>query len=109
MSRRRPKIHVLKCWPDFFQAMLDGTKTFDARRNDRDFQVGDTLKQVEWTPADSIHSALGEYSGRVLWFKVTYVLPGSDSNTKTGIGEGFCVMGIKRIYANRKTIAQRKN
>jgi len=26
---------------------------------------------------------------------VTYLLPGSEANLKTGIAEGFCVMAIK--------------
>jgi hypothetical protein len=94
-------MHELKCWPDLFQAMLDGTKPFEARRNDRNFQVGDVLLLREWTPADSIHSRLGEYSGREIRAKVTFILHGSENNQKTGIGEGFCVMGIKRIETTR--------
>ena len=87
--------HELKCWPEFFQAMMDGKKTFEARRNDRNYQVGDTLILKEWCPADSIHSAVGDYSGREIKAIVTYVLQGSEANCKTGIGEGFCVMSIK--------------
>ena len=87
--------HELKCWPEFFQAMLDGLKPFEARRNDRNFQVDDILVLREWTPADSVYSTVGTYSGRELKLLVTYILHGSEANRKTGIGEGFCVMGIK--------------
>ncbi len=31
--------HDLKCHPDYFEALRDGTKTFECRYNDRDFKV----------------------------------------------------------------------
>ncbi len=68
--------HELKCWPEFFQAMLEGHKPFDARRNDRNFQVNDILILREWTPADSVYSTVGEYSGREMGAYVTYILHG---------------------------------
>lgn len=97
-------IHELKTWPEFFQAMLDRLKTFDARKaTDRDFKFGDVLLLREWTPADSIHSALGEYSGRYIKAEVTYILHGSKGNVKCGIREGYCVMGIKILETGKQT------
>ena len=89
--------HELKSWPDFFAALLDGTKTFEARRNDRDFRVGDTLVLREWIPADSVHSAVGTYTGREIKATVTYILYGSEANRRTGVPEGYCVMSIVRL------------
>jgi hypothetical protein len=94
--------HELKAWPIYFQPVLDGTKTFEARRNDRNFQVGDILWLREWKPKDSIHSALGEYSGREVKVSVTYILTGSEANNAIGINEGFCVMAVKPIRKNAK-------
>ncbi len=91
------KTHELKTWPAFFEAMLSGAKTFEARKDDRGFKVGNRLRLREWAPRDSIHSALGDYSGRELLVEVTYVLRGSLDNRKTGIAEGYCVMGIRKI------------
>ena len=45
------KTHDLKCWPEFFEAILNGTKNFDLRINDRGFQVGDRLLLHEYDPA----------------------------------------------------------
>ncbi len=75
------KEHELKCWPEYFTALVDGTKTFEYRRNDRGFRVGDVLHLREW---DSI---TGHYTGREMRRHVTYVLP-------TDISGDFVVMAL---------------
>lgn len=42
--------HDLKIWPIHFARILDGTKTFEIRENDRYFQPGDTVTLQEWDP-----------------------------------------------------------
>ena len=37
------KTHELKCHPHFFAAIAAGKKTFEIRRNDRDYRIGDML------------------------------------------------------------------
>ncbi len=37
------KMHSLKVWDKFYWKLYDGTKTFEIRKNDRNFQVGDIL------------------------------------------------------------------
>jgi hypothetical protein len=63
--------HELKTWPDYFCALLDGSKTFEYRRNDREFKVGDVLRLREWEPT------FQQYTGREMNRKVTYILPTS--------------------------------
>lgn len=43
-----PTIHALKTWPRFFELVISGRKTFEVRRDDRDFKPGDTLLLQEW-------------------------------------------------------------
>lgn len=44
-------VHALKCWPRFFSALADGSKTFEFRdASDRTFEVGDLLQLYEWDP-----------------------------------------------------------
>jgi uncharacterized protein DUF3850 len=42
--------HDIKCWPEAFVALADGTKTFEWRRDDRGYRVGDLLMIREWDP-----------------------------------------------------------
>ena len=59
--------HKLKTWPSFFKDFLDKGKSFDIRRNDRDYQVGDTVVLQEYDPIEE------EYTGRTLNRKITYI------------------------------------
>lgn len=64
--------HHLKTLPEFFEALLDGRKTFEIRVNDRGFSVGDTLILQEWEPSLDIRTG-GKYTGRALTRAVTYI------------------------------------
>ena len=48
-----------KVWPEYFQEILDGKKTFELRLNDFDIKEGDTLVLKEWNPETK------DYTGRV--------------------------------------------
>lgn len=93
------RTHDLKCWPSFFAAVLDGSKTFEVRKNDRDFAVGDVLDIREWDPcADRIEfgvrmHGVGDYTKRDCKRRVTYVLRGGEF----GITAGFCVLGLAEV------------
>ena len=50
MESATTKTHLLKIWPAPFAAVLDGTKLFEIRRNDRNYAVHDTLILKEWDP-----------------------------------------------------------
>ncbi len=85
--------HELKTWPSFFKAIRDGSKTFEVRRADRDFAVGDCLILKEWDPGQQIGSLsdYAGYTGEALRVRVTYLMPGG----KFGIDPAYCVMGIE--------------
>lgn len=83
------KKHELKILPQYFQPVWDGTKTFELRKDDRDYQRGDILVLREWD---------GEkYTGSALCVKVTYILQDAD---KYGLKNGYVIMGIRRIESN---------
>jgi hypothetical protein len=35
--------HELKTWTEYYNAVFDGNKTFEVRKNDRNYQVDDVL------------------------------------------------------------------
>ncbi|AKG88281.1 DUF3850 domain-containing protein [Listeria monocytogenes] len=72
------KTHELKIAPEYFEAVTEGRKTFEIRKNDRNFEVGDTLVLQEFDN--------GEYTGREYWEDVVYI---TDYLQK----EGIVVMG----------------
>jgi hypothetical protein len=79
--------HELKCWPEPFSAILDGSKRFELRNNDRDFAVGDVLVLREWVPGEP---AFGHLTGHFARAVVTYILPGG----RFGLPPDLCVMSI---------------
>lgn len=82
-----PKTHDLKTWPVVFDALLTRAKSFDVRRDDRDFSVGDTLRMREW---DNVAE---RYTGRTMRALITYLLPGG----RFGIEAGYVCMSITRL------------
>lgn len=62
--------HELKSWPEFYQAVVEKRKTFEIRRDDRGFKVGDYLVLTEWD------DELSCYTGRAMVVEVTYIAKG---------------------------------
>ncbi len=79
-------IHVLKCWPIFFEAIDSGLKTFEVRKNDRNYQEGDFLHLEEYDP--ECDKMTGYWIGGV---KVVYVMRGGSF----GIAADHVVLGIQ--------------
>lgn len=77
--------HELKLHPRYFSRVANGQKTFEIRKNDRDYQVGDILVLKEFD-AEAGWPDHGSYD--VIRAEVTYV-------TSYEQKEGFVVMGIK--------------
>lgn len=75
-------IHKLKIQPQYFKEICNGKKSFEIRKNDRDFKVGDKLLLQEYL------SETKEYTGRVIERKITYL-------TNFAQQENYVVMSIK--------------
>lgn len=85
-------IHKIKLQKGFCDAVLDGSKTFEVRYNDRGYQKGDF---VEFISMD------GEYFQAYhdidkKRYEITYVLSG------WGIKENYVVFGIKEVEKGGK-------
>lgn len=78
-------IHELKTWCEYYQSVDDGDKTFEIRKNDRDFQVDDGLNLREY---DNIKQV---YTGRNTLVRITYML-----DKQPFVPEGYVCMAIKK-------------
>ena len=84
--------HELKTWPQFFRRVWDGTKTFEIRRDDRNFAVGDVLFLREYDAGLEDKPCGERYTGRELTANVVYALRGY-----AGIEDGYVLLGIERL------------
>ena len=75
--------HELKTWPDYYDAIARGLKTFEIRQNDRGYKVGDVLFLREWNP----HTRT--YTGRNCRRRITYL-------TDFEQQPGFLVLALAR-------------
>lgn len=75
--------HTLKTWPEPFHAVANGLKTFEVRRDDRNFKEGDRLVLQEWVPGEE------RYTGLEVHMQVVFVGRGEP------YPEGYACMGIK--------------
>ena len=80
--------HYLKTVSPFFMDIYDEKKTFEVRRNDRNFQIGDVLHLQEFIPPET-------YTGREIRADITYIL-----DDERFCKEGYVVMGIDVYAAN---------
>ena len=94
MIKKSYEVHSLKTWPEFFDAVADGRKTFEVRRDDRAFRVGDIVTLLRWEPE---HQAFTTVMGQPVKLsrRVTYILVGGDAGPGLfGIEMGYVVLGL---------------
>jgi uncharacterized protein DUF3850 len=84
-------VHRLTAWPEYFDAVASGARTFEVRRDDLGFAVGDTLilTRFPFIPGD------GELEARI-----TYVQPYIGSGVMAshggfGVMPGYAVLGLQ--------------
>lgn len=76
-------IHNLKILPMYFEEVRLGNKTFELRKNDRPYNVGDTLILKEFDGND--------YTKRELTREITYILQGGNY----GLDKDYCILGMR--------------
>lgn len=82
--------HDLKIRREYFDRLASGAKTFEIRKTDRDFQVGD---EISFNLVDD----KGEYVDAgdcVQHWTISYIL--HHHNFPDGIVQGYCVLGLRR-------------
>ena len=85
--------HRIKIQQPYLRHILEGKKTFEVRKNDRDYQVGDTIYFMPLTDENGYDVYNNGYKSQS--FEITYVHQG------LGLQEGYCVLGIKEVLNDR--------
>ena len=76
-------VHELKIKPEYYRDVVSGDKTFEIRKNDRNYQVGDLLVLSEFRN--------GDLTGSCVRCIVSYLIKGSE---ELGLDKDWCVLGI---------------
>lgn len=89
---RQARVHNVRSWSHFFQAIKAGVKTHDLRKNDRGYQVGDHLLLHEYNNID------GCTTGERICVEITYI---TDNNhpcafSSAVLDRAYCILSIKR-------------
>ena len=88
--------HKLKTWPQYFKDIQEGKKTFELRKNDQNFKVGDKLQLLEYDPL--VADKGNAYTGKKQKTRVIYLIDGDvDDGFKFGLQNGYLIMGIEKI------------
>ena len=80
-------MHDLKIIKQYFEDVINDIKTFEVRKNDRDFKIGDIVNLREIDD--------GEYTGRSCSVCISYIL---DDNRFCK--RGFVVFGFRKIESS---------
>lgn len=105
------KVHRLKTLAVHFERVLDGSKTFELRRDDRGFEVGHLVELQEIRPMrhgatnrraypkEAETSFLGSlrYTGRQLVCVITHTLR-PDEQSGDGLRRGYVILSIQRKH-----------
>lgn len=85
-------IHVLKTDSDVFKAVVSGDKTFEIRKDDRNFQVGDLLdlRETIYSGESMQRGAPLKYTGSTHVVRIGYIMRGPIY----GLADGWCIMSI---------------
>lgn len=79
-------VHYLKTWTPYFKDIKSGIKQFTARKNDRNYEVGDTLILEDFDPIR------GKYTGA--WIPELVVYKFDDVRL---VKKGHVILGIREI------------
>lgn len=79
-------VHKLKILPEYFEEVLKKNKTFELRKDDRNYKVGDKLRLLEVDVENE------NYTGRECTRTILYILKNVE---KYGLKTGFLILAMK--------------
>lgn len=83
------RVHSLKAWSEYWDAIDSGDKTFEVRWDDRGYKVGDVLELWRYDPGEEMYT-----DTKPIRRTVSFILRG-DINLSFGIASDYVVMGLR--------------
>lgn len=87
------KLHELKIKHEYLVEVALGNKTFELRKNDRDYQVGDLIHFIDIKSQD-YKGDCGIFIDENALYKIIYILK---DVPEYGLDKNYCILGIKRL------------
>ncbi len=87
------KLHELKILHPYLIDVTIGTKTFELRKNDRDYQEGDLIRFID-IREDNTKNDVEPYIDENTLYRITYVLKNVE---KYGLDKDYCILAIKKL------------
>ena len=86
-------VHHVKSWCHFYKAIKEGRKLHDLCKDDRGYNVGDTIRLHEY---DNIE---GKFTGESIDVEITYI---TDNRVPCAFSSailpaGYCILSIKVV------------
>ena len=101
------KLHELKILHKYLLDVDLGKKTFELRKNDRDYQVGDLIRYIDVQEDDS--TAKNQIEPNIdenTLYRITYVLKDVE---KYGLDRDYCILAIKKLNIKEVYDESRRN
>lgn len=87
------KVHQIRLGASFFEDACSNIKSFELRKNDCGYKVGDILEMMEFDD--------GRNTGRMVRKLVTYIL-----KDYTGLDDGYCIMSTKLLNGDGEPLRE---
>lgn len=88
------KVHELKILPEYYKAIMHKRKSFELRKDDRGFEVGDRLRLRKYDPSLNSSGEPCGYTGEAIVATITYILR---DVPQYGLCEGYAILGLGSI------------
>jgi hypothetical protein len=91
--------HKLKCWTALLRDIWNGKRRFDIRKNDQNFEVGDTILLQEYFPDKD------QYGNIEIECRISYILNDAYILSEfNGLKEGYVIFGFEIIRLMQKEV-----
>ena len=87
------KLHELKIKHEYLVEVARGVKTFELRKNDRDYQVGDLIRFIDIRQSNNDNCDYVYIDNNTL-YRITYILK---DVPQYGLDKDYCILAIKRL------------